>query len=242
MSLSSAPVFEHLLLAHTQALSQGFSNCTTPYSGILTPWMELDHPDFKQGVLVLDLGLSGLLSSAGMKKMGVGTAWPFPVSSEPLVKEQLAHDSTGAATEWFRLLLSLSSLMDNPPVFQMGWSLSGQRRQTAQSSRENSPTRSPSGKLLWPFHFDFSIPVSRSENPGRARGTVTPSQVQHCGQRGREKWVREGHLRGLLCSLGGRSQFLAVSGLGGHSCKEVGTHRFFKYLRLANTFSLSLQL
>lgn len=147
------------------------------------------------------------------EKDGAGTAWSFPgiiltFGSGAACTRQPVGSCRVTQTP------SFSALLDGQST-KMSWSLSGQRQQTAQRSWENSPTRSPLRKLLWPFHLDFSIPVSRSENPGRARGAVTPSQVQHCRQRARKKWVREGHLWGLLCTLGQRSWFPAVSGLGG---------------------------
>lgn len=93
------------------------------------------------------------------------------------------------------------------------WTEPCQHRNNGQlSSRENSPTCSTFGKQLWRLHFGSSIPLSRSENQGRAREAITPSQVQHCGQRARET-VREGRARGLLFTLSRRSQFPAVSGL-----------------------------
>lgn len=80
--------------------------------------------------------------------------------------------------------------------------MSGQEQLTDQGSRENSPTYSPVGKLLWPLHFCPSSPLSRTENPGRAKGAATPSQGQPCGQRAGKKQVREGHPRGLFVFSG----------------------------------------
>lgn len=132
-------------------------------------------------------------------------------------------------------------MIDNPSAFELD-PTSGQEQHTTRSTQENSPTHSPLAKLLWPFHFGASIPLSRSENPGRARGAVTPSQVQHCGQRARKELVREGHPRGLLCPPCRKSQFPLCPLVEAHSYGEVETHRLFKYLKLASTFNFSLQL
>lgn len=101
---------------------------------------------------------------------------------------------------------------------------------------ENSPTCSPPGMLLQPFRFQSSIPKPRNANPGRARGAVAPSQVQHCGEKEKWNWVRP---RVLLCAFYRKSQFPLSLLAGAHSYQEVKTHRLFKYLNLANTFNLS---
>lgn len=149
--------------------------------------------------------------------------------------------SCQAGKERFGFIHSLPSMIDNPSAFQMDQTLSAQEQQTTQSSRENSPTCSTFGKQLWLLHFGSSIPLSRSENQGRAREAITPSQVQHCGQRARktqsEKDVPEGCF--ALSGEGASSQWRLV--LEAHSFRQVETHRHFTYLKLTNTFNLLLQ-